>query len=259
MLRYAGWHMKKQILTPLLGCALLAFALAGLASAQTADAVVEKHLAAVGGRDALTKLTSRKSTGTVTLSTPGGEFSGPFELLMKPPNKTRLQMTIDLTTAAGAGTMTIEQRFDGTAAYATNSMQGETQISAKQVDNLRNAVFPTPLLGYKDRGAKLEQLANEKLQGKDAIVLLLTPATGSPVRMFLDPDTYLMLRTVTTVNSQQLGGDVEQTTDLSDYRTVDGLKLPFRIVTSNPAQTLTIALTKVEHNVAIDDATFVKK
>jgi outer membrane lipoprotein-sorting protein len=251
--------MKKQVLTPMLGCVLLASTLAGLASAQTADAVVEKHLAAIGGRDALTKLTSRKSTGTVTLSTPGGEFSGPVELLMKPPNKTHLQMTIDLGAAAPGTMMTIEQRFDGTTAYATNSMQGETPISSKQVDNMRNAVFPTPLLGYKDRGAKLEQLANEKLQGKDAIVLVLTPATGSPVRMFVDPETYLILRTVTTINSQQLGGDVEQTTDLSDYRAVDGLKLPFRIVSSNPAQTMTIALTKVEHNVAIDDATFVKK
>jgi hypothetical protein len=226
--------MKKHLLTPVLGLAMLASALAGLTSAQTADAVV------------------------VTLSTQGGEFSGPVQLEMKPPNKTHLLITIDLS-AVNAGSMIIEQRFDGTAAYATNSMQGETPISAKQLDNMRNAVFPTPLLGYKERGAKLEQLPNEKLQGKDAIVLVLTPAAGSPVRMFFDPETYLILRTVTTVNSPQLGGDVEQSTDLSDYRTVDGVKLPFRIVTTNPIQTLTIALTKVEHNVAIDDATFVKK
>ena len=252
-----GSTMKKQALTPVLALLLLAFA--RLASAQTADAVVEKHLAAIGGRDALTKLTSRKSTGTVSLSTPGGDFSGPVELLTKAPNKTHLQMTLDLNAVAPGTLMNIEQRFDGTSAYATNSMQGPTPISAKQVDNMRNAVFPTPLIGYKDRGAKLEQLPNEKLQGKDAIVLLLTPATGSPVRMFFDPETYLIVRTVTTINSEQLGGDVEQTTDLSDYRTVDGVKLPFRVVSSNPAQTMTITLTKVEHNVAVDDATFGKK
>jgi len=250
--------MKKQFVTPWLGLALLVSALAGLASAQNADAVIEKHLAAIGGRDALSKLTTRKSTGTVTLSTPGGEFSGTIELLSKPPNKARLLMNIDLS-AVGAGTMTIEQRFDGAAAYATNSMQGDVEVSAKQIDNMRNAVFPTPFLGYKERGAKLEQLPNEKLQGKDAIVLVLTPATGSPVRVFFDPETYLALRTVTTVNAAQLGGDVEQTTDLSDYRAVDGVKLPFRVVTINPAQTVTIALTKIEHNAPVDDALFVKK
>jgi len=237
---------------------LFVVSLVAVGSAQTADAVVEKHLAALGGREALTKLTSRKSTGTVTLSTPGGNVSGPTELLIKAPNKSRLLMTIDLTSLGGAS-MTLEQRFDGTTAYATNSMQGETPISSKQIDNMRNNFFPTPLLNYKERGAKLEQVANEKIQGKDAIVLVLTPTTGSPVRMFLDPDTFLISRTVTTINSPQIGGDAEQTTDLSDYRTVDGVKVPFRVVTSNPAQTLTITLTNVEHNVAADDAMFVKK
>ena len=250
--------MKNRILASCLSLVFVVAAIGTAASAQTADAVVDKHLAALGGREALAKLTSRKSTGTVTMSTPGGDVSGPVELLVKAPNKTRLLMTIDLT-SLGAAAMTIEQRFDGTVAYATNSMQGETPISAKQIDNMRNAVFPTPLLGYKEKGAKLELAPNEKVQGRDAIVLVLTPTTGSPIRLFLDPQTYLVFRTATTVNSPQLGGDVEQTTELSDYRTVDGVKVAFRVVTSNPAQTLTIAMTKVEHNVAIDDAMFVKK
>ncbi len=232
--------------------------LSSIASAQSGDAVIEKHLAALGGRDALAKLTSRKSTGTVTVTTPGGPVSGPVEILLKSPNKSRLQMTLDLS-AVGGGKMTIEQRFDGTAGYAMNSMQGETEISGNQVDNLRNAVFPTPLLGYKDRGTRVEALANEKVSGKDAIVLVITPQTGSPTRMFLDAETYLLIKLVTTINSPQLGGDVEQTTELSDYRSVDGVKVPFRVVTVNAVQTVSIALDKVEHNVAIDDAVFGKK
>ena len=49
-----------------------------VASAQTADEVIEKHLAAIGGRAALAKLESRLMVGTITLSTPGGEVTGPF-------------------------------------------------------------------------------------------------------------------------------------------------------------------------------------
>ena len=41
---------------------------AGTARAQTADEIIEKHIAALGGRPALTKLVSRQSTGTATLS-----------------------------------------------------------------------------------------------------------------------------------------------------------------------------------------------
>lgn len=228
-------------------------------SAQNEQAVIEKHLAALGGREALAKLTSRKSTGKVTLTTPAGPVSGPIELLLKAPNKSHLQMTLDLAPLGGPGMLNLEQRFDGTTGYAINSMQGAAEVSGKQLDNMRNNVFPTPLVGYKDRGTRIEVLPNEKVDGKDAIVLLVTPTTGPPVRMFLDAETYLLTRFVSTTSAPQQGGDIEQTTDVSDYRVVDGVKVPFRVVTTNPMQTVTIALEKVEHNVAIDDAMFVKK
>lgn len=243
-------------------CALLLFLAfvpqVSTSSAQNGDAIIEKHLTALGGRDALTKLTSRKSTGTVTVTTPAGPLSGPVEVLLKSPNKSHVHMTFDLAAVGGPGTMTLDQGFDGTAAYSINSLQGETQVPEKQIDNLRNNVFPTPLLEYKQRGAQLEVLPNEKVGGKDAIVLRITPKTGSPARMFLDAETFLLIRLATTITSPQ-AGDLEQTTDLSDYRAVDGVKVPFRVVSTNPVQTVSISLDKVEHNVAIDDAAFAKK
>jgi hypothetical protein len=39
---------------------------AAAARAQTADEVITKHIAAIGGRDALTRITSRRATGTIT-------------------------------------------------------------------------------------------------------------------------------------------------------------------------------------------------
>jgi len=58
---------------------LLATLLLGLGRAgwaQTADEIAERHLAAIGGRDALAKLTSRSTTGTLSVTTPVGELSG---------------------------------------------------------------------------------------------------------------------------------------------------------------------------------------
>lgn len=249
--------MRRHALTLLLSL-LLVPSLAETARAQTADTVVDKYLAAIGGRDSMSKLTSRRSTGTVTISTPGGDVSGPIEILLKSPNKSRAYMSLDLS-AAGGGQVTIEQKFDGTTGYAVNSMQGEIEMSANQLDNLRNNVFPSPLLNYKDTGLKIEVLPGVKIGGKDTVGLQVTPKAGSAIKMFFDPETYLLLRTVSTVNSPQMGGDIEQTSDFSDYRDVDGVKVPFHVVNSNPVQSLTIALTKVEHNVPIDDAVFAKK
>lgn len=54
-------------------------------------------------------------------------------------------------------------------------------------------------------------------------------------------------------------GDIEQIVTLSDYRVVDGVKVPFQIVNRSPLQTVAVKIAKVEHNVALDDALFSKK
>ncbi len=54
-------------------------------------------------------------------------------------------------------------------------------------------------------------------------------------------------------------GAVEQVSEASDYRVVDGVKVAFKVVHSTPMQSVTIVLKTVEHNVAIDDAMFVVK
>jgi outer membrane lipoprotein-sorting protein len=241
------------------GVLVLSLPFAATAPAQTADEIVEKHIAALGGRAALGKLNSRHSTGTVTFTTGMGDLSGSFESYSKSPNKTRALMKIDTTAAGGPGAMVVEQRFDGTKGWVLNSLQGDTEMTGSLLENLRNGGFPTPLLTLKQAGVQVALKPRETLKGKEAIVLVLTPTSGPPIRIYLDPETYLVMRLVTTVSSPQMGGDFEQTSDLSDYHTVDGVKVPFQTVNANSMQTLTIKLTTVEHNVPIDDAMFVKK
>ena len=244
--------------TAALFCVLVLPAWLKGAPAQTADEVVEKHLAAVGGRAALAKLTSRKSTGTVTISTPAGNLSGPIEISLKAPNKTRAYMQLDLTAIGGSDKMVLEQKFDGTAGWTLNSLQGDAQITGNQLQNMRNNAFPTPLTGYKEAGARLELLPKEQVAGRDAIVLLVTPKTGPVIRILFDAQTYLIVRTVTKISSPE-AGELEQTSDPTDYRVVDGVKVPFVVTNTNALQTITIKLDKVEHNVPMDDAIFSAK
>ena len=60
------------------------------------------------------------------------------------------------------------------------------------------------------------------------------------------------------VDVPQLGREVEQTTEFLDYREVDGIKLPFRVVATSSVQNYTITITKVEHNVRVDESLFSK-
>lgn len=250
--------MKRHHL-PLLLSLLVAPVLVTHAATQTADEVVEKHLAAMGGREALGKLTSRKATGTMTVMTPNGPISGPLEVYSKAPNKTRLYVVLDLTAMGMNDKLTLDQKFDGTTGWALNTLQGDRQITGNQLDNMKNASFPSPLLSYKATGMTVELLPNETVAGTSLIVLKITPKVGSVSKLFLDPVTYLVVRSSATINSPEMGGDVEQVNEASDYRTVDGVKIPFKTVQTAGPQTATIVFEKVEHNIAIDDAIFVVK
>src|SRR5881397_2715826 len=110
----------------LVGSLVLAWAHA--ASAQTADEVVEKSLTALGGRAALGKVKSRSMTGTITLSTPAGAFSGTVEVLNAVPNKARTLIKVDLS-SLGIGPTVFDQRFDGKVGYVIDTVNCNREIT----------------------------------------------------------------------------------------------------------------------------------
>ncbi len=242
----------KQLLTCFM---MLAFVRA--ASAQTADEVLEKSVTALGGRAAFAKLNSRRTSGTILLATPAGDIEGTVEVTNAAPNKTRTVIKADLT-AFGAGPMVIDQRFDGNKGYVLDSLQGNRDITGDQLENMRNGAFPHPFLAYKQQGIAVKIVGKEKVSDRDAYVVAFEPTSGSVVRQYIDATTYLPLRAVVKVLVPQLGQEVEQTSDVSDYRDIDGVKVPFQIKVSSTVQNYTITIAKVEHNVTLDEAMFAK-
>jgi hypothetical protein len=236
--------------------ATLVLTWAGMASAQTADEIVDKTLTALGGRAALSKLTSRSSTGTIVVSTPAGELPGTIVVTNEHPNKSRTLITLDLT-SVGAGSMVIDQRCDGTSGYALDSMRGDHELSGAQLETMKNNYFPSPLLDYKERGTALEVTGKDKVGDHDVYVLKVTPKSGPSSQIFIDAQSYLPAKAVATIDVPEIG-QVEQTTELSDYRPVDDVQVPFKIRGSSSVQTFTISVNKVEHNVKVDEAIFSK-
>jgi hypothetical protein len=78
------------------------------------------------------------------------------------------------------------------------------------------------------------------------------------MKLYFDPETGLLVRSIVKLSSPE-AGEIEQISEPSDYRTVDGVKVPFKLVNTSPDQVVRITITKIEHNVAIDDALFVSK
>jgi len=245
--------MSRNFLRPIVAALML---LVGpqVAAAQTGDEIIDKTITALGGRVALGKITSRLASGSITIGTPVGNVDGTVEIAYAVPNKMR---TLTKAKVPLAGQLVIDQRFDGKTGYVLDSLRGNRDITGNQLDNLRNGTFPHPLFNYKELGSTARLVGKEKVGDRDAFVVLLTPTKGSEVRYYLDAETYLPLKSVARIQAPS-GQEGEQTNEFGDFRVVDGIKVAFRLKSSSPVQTFSMQLTKVENNVAIDEALFSK-
>lgn len=225
-------------------------------SAQSVDDVIEKSLTAQGGRAALGKITSRSTKGTIVITSPAGDLPGTIEILNQAPNKVRTLINLDLT-AVGAGSLTVDQRFDGTNGYAMDSMRGDSETTGSRLENLRNGAFPSPFLNYKERNIKVVLAGKEKVGERDAYILSVTPPTGPASRVWVDAETYLPAKTSVTIDTPETW-PLEQVTEFSDYREVDGVKVPYAVHSVSAVQSFNVKVTSVENNLKIDPALFSK-
>ncbi len=223
------------------------------AAAQTADEVIERHLAAIGGRAALEKLASRVATGTITLTTPAGDLSGPVEIFDVAPNKERTLISLDLS-ALGAGKMTVDRRFDGATGYVIDTLQGNREVTGTELDNMRNqANFRSPFLNYKQAGMSVTLKGREKVGDRDAY----RPARRTEKRV----DGAGLHRCPSVPGAQVRLDGSKRLRSASSSRplsssttgTSTGSKCRFRSSPTSSVQSFTIVFTtKAEHNVTVD-------
>jgi photosynthetic reaction center cytochrome c subunit len=222
------------------------------------DQILDKFVAAMGGEQAVRKVTSRVVTGTQYIPTgPGGGTLVPaaIERDQKAPNL--------VVTTYHTPTYTISEGFDGSQAWAQDmrgrvtETQGVDQGRAK-----RDADFYLPL-DLKQAYTKMEVRQVAKVNGHDAYEVIGTPEGDNPERLYFDVLTGLLIRKQTTLTTQ--AGPSPFQVDFDDYRdTGDGVKFPYTITMSPASErtvlngTATIYVTKVEDNAPIESSKFSK-
>jgi hypothetical protein len=102
----------------------------------------------------------------------------------------------------------------------------------------------------------LRRWRGEKTVGdRRAFVVDLATETAKVGTHYFDAETGRLVR-IETVLSLAAEGALPVTVDYSDFRTIDGVTLPFQTVMTNPALHVVTTIDSVEHNVEIDDAVF---
>lgn len=213
----------------------------------TVDQIIDKYEQASGGKAAWDKLTSRVEKGTFEMEQMEG--SGTQEIYAKAPNK-----ELFVTDIPSFGV--VQRGFNGTAGWQDNPQTGLVDVTGDDLGAMkRQADFEGPF-DLESLYPKMTVKGKESVDGHDAYIVEATPAEGAPVTMDFDTASGLLVRAATVADTPMGKSNVETT--LSDYREVDGVKVPFQIHQDMGGFAFTIKLTDVKHNVPIDDAKFDK-
>lgn len=220
-----------------------------LAHALTVDDLLAKNLEARGGADKVAAIKTLKSEGKLVF---GGQFELALTNYQKAPDSVRTEASIQGLTAV--------QAWDGKEAWQISPFQGRKDPERMTADDARALSDDAPimgaLIGAKERGAKIDYLGTEDVDGTEAHKLKVTLKNGDTEYVYLDPDHFLEIRTQS--QRRVRGTEVVSVTDYGDYEEVAGVYFPFATSTENKGDgsKQTTTLDKVEANVAIDDSEF---
>lgn len=237
-------------------CAVLAaaagFLVAFSAQAMTADELIAKNAAARGGLDKIEAIKSLKFEGSLRFTGGFGSVDLGLVEYKKAPDSVRNEATVQGLTQV--------QAWDGKEGWQISPFQGRRDPERMSADDAKaladDASISGSLVDYKARGSQVAYLGTEDVDGTEAHKLKVTLKNGDVQYVYLDPDAYLEIRTVSQIEVR--GAETESVTDYGDYEQVAGVYFPFSITTRNKDDggTLQISIDKGQANIPVDDSMF---
>jgi len=256
----------------------------------TAEQIVERNISARGGAAAWHKINSISMTGKldagrkrvdggmIVTSAAGksraekkaelrkiamqmdGEASDkvirlPFQMELKRPLKSRIEVPFQGQTAV--------QVYDGSQGWKLRPYLGrhevepftpvEAKIAAQQQE------LDGPLLDYVAKGTKVLLLGSEQVNGHKTYKLQLILKNGDVRHLWIDAQSYLDLK-IDGVPRKFDGKPREVATYFHDYRTVNGVKIPYELETTieGVKNSEKISVEHVVINPKLDDSHFIK-
>jgi hypothetical protein len=130
--------------------------------------------------------------------------------------------------------------------------------TGKELEETRiSSDFYAPL-NWKTLFRKAEIRKMAKVGGEDAYVVVFTPEKGSPVTQYISAETFLLLRQDSLATTDTLSLPISET--FSDYRSVDGVMVPFQRVQNSPSMGDTVLkIREVRFDVPVPDEAFRRK
>ena len=219
--------------------------------AQTADDIIARYIKTIGGAGSIHAITSIRRTGKYI---GGGGFTAPISQENKRPNKVREEFTMQGLTGVNA--------YDGTEGWKIEPWEGKKDAEPLSEEELisitDDADFDGPLVDYQQKGNKVEYTGTDSVEGTDTYKLRVTSPNGEVRTYYMDGDSYVPIK----VDVKRIVRGAEREYELwpGDYKRSGGVYFPYslEINAKRSPNRQKYTYDKIETNVPIDDATFVK-
>lgn len=215
------------------------------------QAVLNAAAQAAGG-NALAAVRTIKVTETGHVNGPRGQITIDETYQLAYPGRIHSELSI-------LGQKLV-QVLDGEQGWMAAGPQS-APLPLNQVENMRRRVLLSEGIGIYQAAlagkAKVQWLGEEQVQGRKLIALKWTTDAG-PIKLYVDPETHLVVGA--SYNASTSGGGGPETLELwSDFRKVDGLQLPFKMVGyQRGAKFMDATVSQIQVNVPVDPKIFVR-
>lgn len=219
------------------------------ATAPTGDVFFTRFVEASGGEAAIRQRTSRLSQGEISIPALG--IRGHLQLLQTATGKTVQTLEV------GPG-MTFSMGSDGTVAWINIPGVGVQEMEGDQRTQFLDDSDLFRTLNLSKRFTKTEVKSPEKLAGVECDVVVGTTKAGKVETLYFSRPDGLLRRWDREILTQE-GTWAPGETWIEDYRTVDGLKVPFKTRQPKPETgAYEIELSEIRHGVPTPEEKFKK-
>ncbi len=217
------------------------------ANAQTLDEIVNLSLAARGGADKLRAMQSQRLKGTIT----SGADKGSLQVEIQRPASIREEFNF--------GNETVTRMSDGVHGWVVAGRNPGKELEAADIRNLTNSAdLDGPLLDYAAKGTTIELAGTAEIGGRKHFKLAVLQKNGVERTDYIDAKTFLETKWEGKINIGDK--EVRVASVFSDYRSVDGIAVAFRIDSQTEGfdEKQIIILESAEINLKFDPAHFRK-
>ncbi len=210
----------------------------------SADDVLNKFIEATGGKEAYAKVTSRVVNGAMEIA--AQNIKGTITAYTKAPNM--MFVSVDIP-----GVGVIERGYNGDAnvGWEKSAIQGTRLLKGDELDRVKQEAMTQSDLEWKKLYKDAKVVGSEKLGDDDCYKVEMTTNAGKLETRYYDKKTGLLNQTTMDMETPQ--GVVKVTAKVSDYRDIDGVKVPYKntqeIAVGGMQMTQEVTLNNIQTNV----------